>query len=189
VAKRLEAEGIDAFRTAIRLEPAAARHHDCLGIVLKQKGRLDEADAEFREAIRLGLNSAPAHNAFALFLATSPDPKFRDPAEAVKLARKATELAPTKAGHWNTLGVAQYRAEDWKAARAALDKSMEINKGGNSGDWFFLAMVYWQLGDKDQARQWYDKAVQWMDKNKPQDDELRRFRVEAAELLKVPGTW
>jgi hypothetical protein len=44
-------------------------------------------------------------------------------------------------------------------------------------------MAHWQLGEKDQARRWYDKAVQWMDQNKPKDEELRRFRAEAEELL------
>ena len=43
-------------------------------------------------------------------------------------------------------------------------------------------MAHWQLGHKDEARQWYDKAVEWM-KNNPADDELTRFRAEADELL------
>ena len=46
-------------------------------------------------------------------------------------------------------------------------------------------MARWQLGEKEQARKWYDKAVQWMDKNKPKDEELRRFRKEAEELLGI----
>jgi hypothetical protein len=60
---------------------------------------------------------------------------------------------------------------------------MELRKGGDSHDWFFLAMTHWQLGAKDKARAWYDRAVQWMDKNQPDNEELRRFRAEAAELL------
>ena len=46
-------------------------------------------------------------------------------------------------------------------------------------------MAHWQLGDKEQARKQYDHAVQWMEKNKRQDEELLRFRVEAAELLMI----
>jgi hypothetical protein len=42
-----------------------------------------------------------------------------------------------------------------------------------------------RLGEKDKAREWYDRAVQWMDKNQPKNDELRRFRAEAAELLEL----
>ena len=62
---------------------------------------------------------------------------------------------------------------------------MELGNGGDSFDWFFLAMSHWQLGQKDKAREWYDRAAQWMDKNQPTDEELRRFRAEAAELLEL----
>lgn len=32
-------------------------------------------------------------------------------------------------------------------------------------------MSYWQLGDKDRARLWYDEAVDWMENNKTQSDD------------------
>ena len=67
----------------------------------------------------------------------------------------------------------------------ALQKSMKL-QGENSFDFFFLAMAHWQLGHEDEARTWYDQAVEWMQKNKPDDAELRRFRAEAEELLRVP---
>jgi hypothetical protein len=81
--------------------------------------------------------------------------------------------------------VAYYRAGDWKAAIAELEKSMELGAGGGPADWLFLAMAQWQNGDKNQARHWYDKAVNGMDKGKSQDDELQRFRAEASALLGV----
>jgi len=62
---------------------------------------------------------------------------------------------------------------------------MELTSGGSPAEWLFLAMACWQKGDKDQARQWYDNAVNGMEKNKSQDEELRRFRAEAATLLGV----
>jgi tetratricopeptide (TPR) repeat protein len=80
---------------------------------------------------------------------------------------------------------AHYSAGDWKAAIEALKKSMELRKGGDSFDWFFLAMAHWQLGEKEQARKWYDQAVQWMQKHAPQDADLKHFRAEAATLLGV----
>jgi eukaryotic-like serine/threonine-protein kinase len=95
------------------------------------------------------------------------------------------ELNPQNGGYVNTLGVAYYRTGDWKAAIAALEKSMELRKGGDSLDWFFLAMAHWQLGNKDEARRWYDKAVKWMEEHAPKNVELTRFRAEAAELLGV----
>jgi Tfp pilus assembly protein PilF len=78
--------------------------------------------------------------------------------------------------------VAYYRADEWQRARSALEKSMQ-HQGGNSWDWFFLAMTHWRLGDQINARRYYEQAVQWMEKNQPQNEELRRFRAEAEELV------
>jgi len=124
-------------------------------------------------------------NALAWFLSTWPDSRLRDPARAIELARKAVARAPKAAAIWNTLGVAHYRAGAWDEAIEALSRSVELTSGGSPADWLFLAMAQWQKGDKDQARQWYDKAVKGMEKNKSQDGELRRFRAEAATLLGV----
>jgi hypothetical protein len=46
-------------------------------------------------------------------------------------------------------------------------------------------MAHWQLGEKDQAREWFTKSVQWLEKGSKENDELMRFRAEAAELLGV----
>ena len=56
-------------------------------------------------------------------------------------------------------------------------------KGGNSYQWFFLAMAHGQLSEKDKAREWYDRAVAWMDKHLPKDEVLRGYRAEASKLL------
>src|SRR5262249_14367843 len=58
-------------------------------------------------------------------------------------------------------------------------KSVQLRQGGDTVDFFFLAMAQWQLNEKDKARAWYDRAVAWMDKNNPKDEELKRFRAEA----------
>src|SRR5262249_34705874 len=50
----------------------------------------------------------------AWFLANCPAGQFRDPDRAVRLAKEAVELAPEGGDCWRTLGVACYRASDWK---------------------------------------------------------------------------
>jgi tetratricopeptide (TPR) repeat protein/tRNA A-37 threonylcarbamoyl transferase component Bud32 len=124
-------------------------------------------------------------NMVAWLSARSADPRKRDPARALELAEKATKLAPQAGNYWNTLGAARYRAGDWKGSFQALKRSMELQNGGNSADWFFLAMVHWQRGETKQARQRFDQAVEWMDKNDPQHTELARLRAEAATLLGI----
>jgi serine/threonine protein kinase len=124
-------------------------------------------------------------NGLAWLLATCSDPKLLNPNKALALAKQTTERKPKTGDYWNTLGVAYYRTGDWKNAVVALTKSMDLRKGGDPTDWFFLAMAHWRLDDKEQARKWYNQAVGWTDKNKPKDEELRRFRAEAAELLGI----
>jgi tetratricopeptide (TPR) repeat protein len=171
------------YRQAIALNPKYAEAHDSLGFALQAKGDLDGALAEYRRAIALNPKYALAHNNLAWALATWPDSRRRDPAQAVAAAKRAVELAPKNGGIWNTLGVAHYRNGDAKAAVEALERSMALSRGGDAADWFFLAMARWQLGQKDQARKWYQQAAAWTQKNQPNNAELRRFRAEAAALL------
>jgi uncharacterized protein HemY len=128
---------------------------------------------------------AAVHNEWAWLLATCPNARFRDPRRAVELAKRAVELAPEERGFWNTLGVAHCRAGNGKQAIAALEKSMKLCRGGDSFDWFFVAMAHWQLGEREHAMKWYRRAVEWQDRHKAGDAELRRFRAEAALLLGV----
>jgi tetratricopeptide (TPR) repeat protein len=174
---------------AIELDPKFAPAWNNRGGAYWNLHQYDKALADYSKAIELDPTYARPCNGLAWLFATCPDPRFRDAGKAVGFAKKAVKLAPTDGGAWNTLGTAQYCAGEWKLAVEALNKSMDLRKGGDSWDWFFLAMAHWKLGEKDKARQWYEKAVQWMEKNNPQDDELRRFRAEAEELLGIekPG--
>jgi tetratricopeptide (TPR) repeat protein len=160
--------------------------HKKYGLFQIQSRRMDEAERQFRRVVELS-DTAASRNELAWGLAAHPDPQVQhDGARlAVTFAEQAVELAPKNGSFFNTLGVAHYRAGDWKAVVTGLEKSMELRKDGDSFDWFFLAMAHWKLGDKDKAREWYNRAVQWMDKNKPKNEELLRFRAEAEELLGV----
>jgi hypothetical protein len=44
-------------------------------------------------------------------------------------------------------------------------------------------MAHWQLGYRFQARQWFRKAVDGMEKAKSRDPELLRFRAEAEAVI------
>jgi tetratricopeptide (TPR) repeat protein len=153
---------------------------------------------------------AVMHSNRACALCTCSDLQSRDPETALQLAEDAVKLIPADgkpwdtvstgvvtlyyrqrdqqarvAAIWNTLGIARYRAGNWQGAHDALIQSMRLYHGGDAFDWFFLAMTHWQLGNKEEARKLYARAVEWMNKNLPGDEELRRFRAEAAEVLKT----
>ncbi len=189
---RLTAEPLESSQAAL-LKKLLSDTCKCLRSVLTATGYADALDRLFGHTL-LQLESldpvpsdysALVQNQWAWSLVTRPDLQSRNPRKAVELAKKAVGLAPKEATYRKTLGVALYRAGDWKQAVESLTKSMELGNGGNGNDWFFLAMAHWQLGDRTQARSWYDKAIPWMEKNQPKNEELVRFRAEATALLQV----
>ena len=177
-------KAVTEFSRAIELKPDLWAAFEGRRSAYAKLGQWDKIIDEYAKAIEVHPDRADFYNTLAWLLATCPDPKFRDPKRAVELGKKAVQLVPNDGNHRNTLGVAEYRAGDWKAAIETLGKSYELlGEKELSFNAFFLAMTHWHLGNKEEARKSYDQAVQWMDKNKPEDEELLRFRAEAAALL------
>jgi eukaryotic-like serine/threonine-protein kinase len=149
-------------------------------------GRHADALKLHEEMVRLAPKFAAGHSGLGSILANGAEVKLRDPRRALQHAREAVELESQSPISWQVLGWAYYRTGAWKDSIQALEKSIELqSNSGDAGQWFFLAMAHWQLDEKDKARKFYDQGVQWMEKNKPEDEELRRFRAEAAELLGI----
>ncbi len=212
-------KAVTDFSKAIELKPKDAKAWNNRGAAYNKLGQPDKALADYSKALELGPKYALAWynrgNTYAKLgqpekavadysKAIELGPKYVDawynrgllynrlgqPDKAVADLSRAVELAPKAAMCWNALGVAHYRAGDWKAAAAALDKSRQLPPGADAGDWFFLAMARRKLGHHDEAREAYEQALQWLEKNrealdkdKGQAEELRRFRAEAEEVL------
>ncbi len=136
----------------------------------------------------LVIDSGNAHiqNDLAWFLSTCPDLAQRDFARARELASQAVNGQPQIAAYRNTLGVAQYRAGQWQEAIDTLNKAEELRPGVSFGhNALFIAMSHWQLGEQEAARDWMDQAIAWLAAQaaSPDDEELRRFRLEAESLI------
>jgi serine/threonine protein kinase/tetratricopeptide (TPR) repeat protein len=176
-------EALADLNRAVELEPKNPRARSDRASIYLSLQRYGEALADCSQASELDPKNHLTLNNAAWCLVNCPDQKIRDWNQAVILAKKAVELAPAVGDYWNTLGAALYRAGRWKEAVAALEKSIQSRNGGDSLDWFFLAMAHYQLGDKEQARKWFTPAVLWLHKHQPTNTELGRFHAEAAALL------
>jgi serine/threonine protein kinase/tetratricopeptide (TPR) repeat protein len=184
-----------AFREALRLGPAMAAAREELVNILSTQGK--DADIEtvytaslaaLDEAVLRGPKDLAGHVNLAWLLTTCPVQKLRDPARALVVANRAVEIGPGSEVAWQVLGWAHYRNRAWKASIEALEKSMKLQKnpqGGDSWQWFFLAMAHWQLGHREEARSWYQRAANWLEKNAPDHLEGKRFQAEAAGLLEL----
>jgi tetratricopeptide (TPR) repeat protein len=178
-------EAIAVYAQFLALRPENPAAHHSLGQAYRTVGKWGKAIVEFRAASRLAPNVSTYQQELAWLLATSPDPGLRDAAQAVERAAKLVQTAPKSQASWKVLGVARYRAKDWKGAISALGEANRLSGGGSGYEWFFLAMAHRQRGEWEEACRWYDRAVRWMVKNAPRNEELRRFRTEAAQLLGV----
>jgi tetratricopeptide (TPR) repeat protein len=175
-------EAIADWSRTISLRPEDDEAHAARGDACCNLNRWDEAARDYAKVVELHPDWPEYLNEAAWVMVAHLDPPSRDARRAVALARRSVELVPDEGKYWNTLGLAQFRAGDWPAAIEALEKSIAF-QGRTSFDDFFLAMSRWQLGEQKEALRLYDQAVRWMEKIRPNDQELQRFRAEAAQMM------
>lgn len=123
--------------------------------------------------------------AWSLVTTSDKDGSYPQAKRAVRLARRACELLPSDGKVENILGIALYRSDNWREAIEALQQS--IHHGTDMPhNWLFIAMSYWQLDQKDKAREWYDKSLAWqIAAAASADANLQGFFAEAARLMTV----
>ncbi len=154
-----------------------------LVIPMLNAGQVDEAKEFCAKAMELNPTHAPLLNEVAWHFVTSPEPSERDPALAVRLAKRAAELAPTDPNISNTLGIVLYRDRQFSEAIKELNRSIKLHEpGAEPSDFLFLSMAHFRAGDTDEARNWYNKAIA-LKIEATQNPELRAFLDEAKETI------
>jgi protein O-mannosyl-transferase len=119
--KQGKTEGaIPAFRKAQELDPTNPLAHVLLAAALDMAHRTGDAVPEYREALRLRPDWPEALNNLAWILATHPDEKLRNGAEAVALASRACE----RTGGQQAVFVGTLAAAHAEAGQ--FDKAVEI---------------------------------------------------------------
>jgi tetratricopeptide (TPR) repeat protein len=185
--QRLTAESIAHYREATRLQPDQASAHRGLAMGLRRQGTIGEAIAEYQAAMRLEPDNAEFLNYMAWELVEAPKRPRQEYEMGLLCARSAVELARANWAIANTLVVAQSRVGNWAESLEAGKRLMVLASGSDANDGFVIAMAHWQIGEKDEARKWFDKSVKWTKEKDPRNAGLRQFWTEAAELLGQPG--
>jgi tetratricopeptide (TPR) repeat protein len=98
-------------------------------------------------------------------IATMSPSRAPEPARVVALAEEAVASDPKAAWYLHTLGIAHYRADQFDQAVRRLHESMDVSPEwpAHVDNWLALAMTHQRLGDAAEARQWLDKATQWLE--------------------------
>jgi serine/threonine protein kinase len=162
-----------------------------LAMTLDDRSKFDETwrpdvAQVYEQALALDPSYPYSYNNLAWFFAKRIDATPSEARRAVELAERAVALYDQEYPLWNTLGGAYYRAKEWSNARRALHKSMALHNGGDSYDWFLMAMTYHQEGQDEEAMRWYAKALGGFQGPLAQQQDLVRVREEAGDLLETP---
>jgi tetratricopeptide (TPR) repeat protein len=148
------------------------------------------AKAEVNPDRPLPLLAGPDHlNNTAWMVVRLPGQTPQVYAAALRQANAAVEAAPDNGYFINTLGVAQYRMEQYPEAFATLTKSDKLNatkNGSIPADLAFLAMVKYKLGQKEEAKEDLERLRKYLrDPRRIRDRESHAFLVEAEELIET----
>jgi tetratricopeptide (TPR) repeat protein len=101
------------------------------------------------------------------------------------LAQQALKMFPEGSNCLRTLGVAYYRDGSPQKALKSLQKSIELRGEEKAIDGFLLAMVYWGLGQFDEARSAFRRASERteLQNTNSRDWRLDRVRGDATIIL------
>src|SRR5690606_9861045 len=169
-------EAIDAYQKALAAtEHTANQSRDLARVqrelhgLLVSAGRERDAEQLFHQVRTRCEDYAESNEMYsrwelAWFLVTWPDSRFHDAPKAIELAGQLVKEDPTVGYYWRTLGAAHLRRNDPASAISALEKANECAGGGSPWEWYFLAMAHWQLGNKEEALTWFERANEHLEK-------------------------
>jgi len=144
------AEGLEELRRAKELSPANPTANDLLGRVLPYLGKLDEAEAQARQAVELDPLGFTQNNlARILWFKGKND-------EADKVARRVAELQPTAASsrRWQVL-IAVQKGDGETALREAQSEPDEGYRR------FLVALAHYVRGDGNAADAALNELIQY----------------------------
>jgi Flp pilus assembly protein TadD len=123
-------EAIIQYQRALQIEPDFARAYCNLGNALLQKGRADAAIVQYRQALQIKPDAVDVLNNLAWLLATCPDARIRDGAQAVQYAERARELTHARVTLiMGTLAAAYAEAGRFDDAIATAEKTCALAEG------------------------------------------------------------
>ncbi len=85
-------QAVRDYDAVLKIDPLSARAHGFRGFALERLGNFAGALANYRKAIRLDPGDDASRNNLAWIMATCPDEKYLNGAEAVRLALEALEI-------------------------------------------------------------------------------------------------
>jgi tetratricopeptide (TPR) repeat protein len=204
-AEQVRHDAVKTYRELAEQLPGVPRYRASLadslsrlGETLRRASKFQDANEAWTEALGLqkrlldAESRNPAYraaaastcNSLALLLTWQQAPPYREVGRAVTLALRAVALEQLNGPRWETLGIAQYRAGNWRDCSEAFATAARL-KSGKDSHHFFQAIAHWHLGEREEARRHYAVAAHWFGQQASPDPKMLQLRNEAAALLGI----
>ncbi len=143
------------------------------------------------ECLKNPSSAAIGYDLIAWKYSSAPQKRI-DPNIILQLAIKAHELDDKNNTIITTLGAAYYRSGNWQKTIDILEEKLR-QSSGKPEDFLILAMANHHIGDRDEARKWYSKVLEWLQAN-PNGIWIggvpfRQLKCEAAMLLRIDSNY
>jgi tetratricopeptide (TPR) repeat protein len=149
-----------------------------LGLIYENAGKLEEAEHQYREVVRLAPELFAGYNQLAWFLAS----RGWKLDEALQLAQRADSLYPGNSSILDTLGWIHHLQQRPVEAMEALRRASVANPA-NPTIWYHLAVVHHSAGNSSDALAALDRALSG---SAPFKD--RQAASELKEKIRTPDT-
>jgi len=143
------------MRHALRVTESNAIAHAYLGVALLARGDAASAASEWRESARIEPRDHVVANNLAWLLATSPDPKVRDGANAVVHAERAARLMRDDPSALDTLAAAYAAAGRFDEAVTTAERA--ASKAKTAGTLDLARQIHRRAEQYQRQRRWIER--------------------------------
>ena len=146
-------KAIQFLEKAANLDPSNLSGQILLGWTLHLAEKETEATEVLQKVLEQDANNLQALNALGIVYLVSGNLE-----NAVKTHQKAVSLNPkNEIAHYN-LALAYQRLQKWDLALIHANQATQLEPN-NPHTWVAIALVYWDKGDKNQAKKMYNRAI------------------------------
>lgn len=147
------AESLRYLTAAVAIRPESSNAHNALGYALWVLGRADEAESEFREAIRIDPDHLWTRNTLGAILITQHRPD-----EAAAEYREAIRIRPEHAWPRINLGRILWKQGKFDEAETELRQALKDNPS-DTWAWVSLAGLLQECGQAEEAEAAFREAL------------------------------
>lgn len=161
-------EAIQKYKQILQMNPQEPGAHFDLGATYQAKKDFDSAISEYRIAISLDPKNASYKKTLQECYDKQAEPivqqafekfKEKDYATAIALYQQALDIKPDNAELWFNKASAEYKRQNYQAAKEAYLKALQLDPKGQVNDLFFIGAIDENFGRGSDAIGDYQKYL------------------------------